>query len=188
MKSPDKFIIRMPEKFKNKIALGDQELDLVSKFDEFGNRIMEAEIVAVPAKYKTGAKPGDTLYFHHTVALNDTFYMGDDLYHISYVPGGGRMNLAHAYKNESGINMIDKWIFLEPMESSKKINSDVLELVQEDVPNDRGRIWANSQELTREDLSKGSVVYFSKNSDYEMEVDGEKVWRMLIEDLMYAEI
>ena len=76
MKSPDKFIIRMPEKFKNKIAVGDQELELVSKFDEFGNRIMEAEIVAVPAKYETGAKPGDLLYFHHTVALNDTFYIG----------------------------------------------------------------------------------------------------------------
>ena len=188
MKSPDKFIIRMPEKFKNKIAVGDQELELVSKFDEFGNRIMEAEIVAIPAKYETGAKPGDLLYFHHTVALNDTFYIGDDLYLVSYVPGGGRMNLAHAYKNESGVHMIDQWIFLEPMESSQKINSDVLELVQEDVQNDRGRVWADSKELTREGLSKGDVVFFSKNSDYEMEVDGEKVWRMLIGDLMYAEI
>lgn len=188
MKSPDKFIIKMPEKFKNKIAVGDQELELVSKFDEFGNRIMEAEIVAVPAKHETGAKPGDLLYFHHTVALNDTFYLGDDLYLVPYGPGGGRMNLGHAYKNESGVHMIDQWIFLEPMESSKKITSDVLELVQEDVQNDRGRVWGDSQELAREGLSKGDVVYFSKNSDYEMDVDGTKVWRMLIGDLMYAEV
>jgi len=98
------------------------------------------------------------------------------------------MNLGHAYKNESGVHMIDQWIFLEPMESSKKITSDVLELVQEDVQNDRGRVWADSQELAREGLSKGDVVYFSKNSDYEMDVDGTKVWRMLIGDLMYAEV
>ena len=32
----------------------------------------------------------------------------------------------------------------------------------------------------------GDVVYFSKNSDYEMEVDGKKVWRMLVSDLMYV--
>ncbi len=188
MKSPDKFIIKMPEKFKSKIAVGDQELELVSKFDEFGNRIMEAEIIAVPAKHKTGAKPGDILYFHHTVALNDTFYLGDNLYLVPHSPGGGRMNLGHAYKNESGVHMIDQWIFLEPMESSKKVRSSVLEIVQEDVPNDRGRVWADSQELSREGLSKGDVVYFSKNSDYEMEVDGTKVWRMLIGDLMYAEV
>jgi co-chaperonin GroES (HSP10) len=68
------------------------------------------------------------------------------------------------------------------------VRSSVLEIVQEDVPNDRGRVWADSQELSREGLSKGDVVYFSKNSDYEMEVDGTKVWRMLIGDLMYAEV
>lgn len=188
MKSPDKFIIKMPNKFKNKIQLGDQSLELISKFDEFANRIMEAEIVAVPAKYNTGAKPGDLLYFHHTVALNDTFYLGDDMYLVPYAPGGGRMNLGHAYKNESGIHMIDRWIFLKPMESSKKVKSSVLEIVQEDIPNDRGRVWADSEELSREGLFKGSVVYFERSSDYEMEVDGEKVWRMLIGDLIYAEI
>jgi hypothetical protein len=38
------------------------------------------------------------------------------------------------------------------------------------------------------DLHPGDVVYFSKNSDYEMEVDGEIVWRMMTSDLMYAEV
>ena len=51
----------MPEKFNTHIQMGEKKLELVSKFDEFGNRVMEAEIVATPAKYDTGAKPGDTL-------------------------------------------------------------------------------------------------------------------------------
>ena len=84
--------------------------------------------------------------------------------------------------------MIGQWIFLEPMESSKKVTSSVLEIVQEDVVNDRGRVYASSKELEREDLKPGDVVYFSKNSDYEMDIDGIKVWRMLIDDLEYAEI
>ena len=188
MRSPNKFIIKMPEKFNTHIQMGDKKLELVSKFDEFGNRVMEAEIVATPAKYDTGAKPGDTLYFHHTVALNDTFYLGDDLYLVPYSPEGGRANLGHAYKNEDGLHMIGQWIFLEPMESSKKVRSSVLEIVQEDIQNDRGRVYASSKELEREGLKPGDVVYFSKHSDYEMDIDGVKVWRMLIDDLEYAEI
>jgi len=188
MKPLDKFIIRLPKKFNDKIKMGDQELELVSKFDEFGNRIMDAEVVAVPLKYDTGVKPGDTLYFHHTVALNNTFYIGDDLYLVPYAPGGGRANLAHAYKNEDGVHMIDQWIFLEPMESSKKVHSSVLEIVQEDVPNDRGRVWADSAVLAEADLQKGDVVYFSKNSDYEMVIDDVTVWRMTMNDLLYAEV
>ena len=38
---------------------------------EFENRTTEAPVVAVPFKYETGVEPGDTLYFHHLVVIND---------------------------------------------------------------------------------------------------------------------
>jgi hypothetical protein len=31
-------------------------------------------------------------------------------------------------------------------------------------------------------------VGFSKNSDYEIEIEGEKYWRMRFDDLLYVEI
>lgn len=188
MKSPNAFVIQLPKKFKDKIEIGGVEMDLVSKFQEFENRYMEAEIVAVPILHDTGAKPGDILYFHHHVVLNPHFSVGDDLYLVPFHPMGSRNNLANAYKGEDGIVPLGDWVFLEPMESSKKIHSSVLELVQDDVQNDRGRVRFASEALAEEDLHPGDVVYFSKNSDYEMEIDGEKLWRMLVSDLMYAEV
>lgn len=182
------FIIDLPKKFKDKIKMGDKELDLVSKFNEFENRVMEATIVATPAKYKTDAKPGDTLYFHHSIVMNNTLKLEDGKYMVPFIPGAGRSNLGHAYKNEDGIHMIDEWVFLEPMESTKKLTSDVVEIVQKEVQNNRGRVWANSPALSEENLSIGDVVYFKKNADYEMEIDGKKVWRMTMNELLYAEV
>lgn len=186
MISPNSFIIRLPKKFKDEIEIGGTKMYLDSKFDEFGNRFMEAEIVSVPSKYNTGAKPGDTLYFHHHIVLNKDFSLGDNMYIVPFHPQGNRNNMANAYKNEDGINMLGQWVFLEPMESSKKIKSQLIELVEQEVDNDRGRLLFTSNDISEEGLEIGDVIYFSKNSDYEMEVDGRKVWRMLINDLLYV--
>tara|TARA_B110000977_G_scaffold95860_1_gene126473 strand:- start:4556 stop:5128 length:573 start_codon:yes stop_codon:yes gene_type:complete len=188
MKNPNAFIIRLPEKFKSELELGDVNILLVSKFQEFENRHMEAKIVSLPVLHDTGAKVGDTLYFHHHVVLNAHFDIGDDLYLVPFHPMGGRNNLANAFKNEEGIHLLADWVFMEPMESSKKMKSDLIELLPEDAPNDHGRIKYPSEALEEMDIHPGDVVYFSKNSDYEMEVDGEKLWRMMTSDLEYAEI
>ena len=186
MKSIESFVIRLPKKFKDEIELNGNKLFLDSKFDEFGNRFMEAEIVSTPLRYDTGAKAGDTLYFHHHVVLSPQYSMGDHIYLVPYHPQGNRNNMANAYKNEDGIHMLGQWVFLDPMDSSKKLKSSLLELVQEDVDNDRGRVLYSSPEIKEVGVEIGEVVYFSKNSDYEMEVDGKKVWRMLVSDLMYV--
>ena len=60
--------------------------------------------------------------------------------------------------------------------------------MQEEVLNDRGRVWADSAALAEADLYKDDVVYFSKNSDYEMVIDDVTVWRMTMNDLLYAEV
>ena len=186
MVSPNSFIIRLPKKFKDEIEIAGTKMYLDSKFDEFGNRFMGAEIVSVPSKYDTGAKAGDTLYFHHHIVLNKDFSLGDSMYLVPFHPQGNRNNMANAYKNEDGINMLGQWVFLEPMESSLKIKSQFIELLDQEVDNDRGRLLFTSNDIAEEGLEVGDVVYFSKNSDYEMEVDGRKVWRMLINDLLYV--
>ena len=69
MKALYHFIVKIPKPVKNTIKVGDQEMYLDSKWNEFQNRVSSAEIVAVPEKHNTGAEPGDLLYFHHNVVL-----------------------------------------------------------------------------------------------------------------------
>jgi co-chaperonin GroES (HSP10) len=36
------------------------------------------------------------------------------------------------------------------------------------------------------DVKEGDLVEFSKNSDYEIEIDGEPMWRMLYTDMLFV--
>jgi co-chaperonin GroES (HSP10) len=48
-------------------------------------------------------------------------------------------------------------------------------------------ILYESDELDREGIKKGDKVYFATNADYEMELEGETVYRMRIDDILYVE-
>ena len=78
MKALYHFIVKIPKAVKDTIKVGDQEMYLDSKWNEFQNRVSSAEIVAVPEKYNTGAQPGDLLYFHHNVVLGGNHMDGND--------------------------------------------------------------------------------------------------------------
>ena len=78
MKSLRHFLVRVPNVTRDTFTLGDKELYLDTKWDEFSHRTMEGEVVATPAKYKTEVKVGDTLYFHHHVVLGGNHMMMND--------------------------------------------------------------------------------------------------------------
>ena len=48
MRSISDFFVRLPKAFNDEIQMGDTSLYLDPKFNEFKNRKMEAEVVAIP--------------------------------------------------------------------------------------------------------------------------------------------
>jgi len=68
MKTFNLFVVELEKTIDDTITTsGGLELYVDNRFNEFENRITEGPVVAVPFKYETGVKPGDTLYFHHLV-------------------------------------------------------------------------------------------------------------------------
>jgi co-chaperonin GroES (HSP10) len=59
----------------------------------------------------------------------------------------------------------------------------VLEIIQEKT-NSMGRVKYMSKDY--HDVKEGDLVEFSKNSDYEIEIDGEPMWRMLYTDMLFV--
>ena len=183
------FIVRLPKKFKDTVEVNGTELYLASKFNEFENRYNYGEIVSVPAKYDTGASVGDILYFHHHVCVESKFHFQDDLYMVQYDPDGGYGSHAYAFQSPSGgVVMLSDWVFVNPPEEDdeKKTASGIILLEKEKVE-DHGEIIYDSKPINEVGAYAGDVVYFSKSSDYTMEVDGKKVWRMRIDDLLYVD-
>ena len=77
------------------------------------------------------------------------------------------------------------WVFLEPVDMEPELKSDVLELLTFKEPEKRwGRIVYGSQWLESEGLAVGDVVFFAKDADYEMDINGRKLWRMQIHHLL----
>jgi co-chaperonin GroES (HSP10) len=187
MKVLHEFIVRMPKKFKDTIKFGEVELFLDARFNEFANRISEAEIVATPVKFPTGAKEGDMLYFHHHVVLDKRAEIDKDLYRVKYDPEGGYGSQAYAYKDsEDNISVLSGWVFLiadegkEPTSETGIIISTQKEIKREGV------VRFDTPELLEMGVKAGDMVGFSKESDYTMEVNGEKLWRMTPNDLLYV--
>ncbi len=211
MKSLYHFLVRVPKVTKDTIEVNGEEMYLDTKFDEFKHRTMEGDVVALPAKFDTNVKVGDTMYFHHhvvlggnhmmmneeTVQLEETKKRGqfidpdDDVYVVNY---GGNLDpiscQAYAYKckDTGDIELISDWIFITPEpeeEQEDSLTSDIIELIPKaNPPKERkGYIKWSSPKLRELELEPGDKVLIRKNATYEMEVNGEKLWRTYLQSI-----
>ena len=87
------FFVKLPKAFNDEVELGDTKIYIDPKWNEFENRKMEAEVLAVPEKYDTGVQVGDTLYFHHHVLIagnGKRQRVQDDVYFVKYNPNNSQ--------------------------------------------------------------------------------------------------
>lgn len=185
------FIVHVPKRVNETKKIGDIEIYIDTKFNEFEHRVMHGEVVGVPQKYPTGVELGDTLYFHHHVVITpQTFDEEKDYYQVMFHPDGGFSSQAYAVKKKKTGEVIalGDWVFLEPIRPEAKLKSDVLEIVSFDTPvNEKGKIKYASDKIKEHGLEVGDTVFFQKDADYEMLIDNQTLWRMLVQHLMVAE-
>lgn len=183
------FIVHVPKAVNDTMTLGDTEIFVDSRFNPFQHRVMAGEVVSVPSKYDTGVSVGDTLYFHHHVVMTPQLFDKEkDLYIVNYDPQGGHNTQAYLYKDKNGkLTAIQDWVFLDPIKE-EGLKSSVIEVFTNEAPaNRRGKVKFPSVALGEYGIEVGDVVYFVKNADYEMTIEGEKIWRMLHTSLEVVE-
>lgn len=191
MNSLKDFIVFVPQRLNDKIVVNGLELYVDPKYDEFSHRKTSGEVVAVPLKYNTGVKEGDTIYFHHHVVINGGQKMqyGDDLYLVRYSETRATENqaIAHKSKDTGEIKPMKGWSLLTPyMEEAPKL-SEIIETVElTERPYINGIVAFDSEDLQDMGVKKGDIVGFKKNHDYEVDIDGEKYFRVRTEDLLYV--
>lgn len=191
MKAIYDFFVRLPKAFNDEVEVGDTTIYIDPKWNEFENRKMEAEIVAVPLKYDTGAEVGDTLYFHHHVLIagNGTRQrVQDDIYYVKYNPNNSQSTQAYAYKNKDGdVQLLSEWIFLDPeVQPDEEITeSGIITNLKKPEYNQFGYVVYDSPVVRDLGLKAGDKVMIMKHADYRMKVDGKEVYRTHI-DHIYA--
>ena len=191
MKALDAFIVELKNNVNDTITTDSGlELYVDTRFNEFDHRVNEGPIHNPPARYETGAKPGDTLYFHHHVVLDKGQIMPgeEDKYLVFYNEQQAATNQAIAYKDkETGeIHQLFGWALLEPYDEEEKKESEIIEVVKlKQSPVTKGKVAFGVEEMG---LEKGDVVGFKKNRDYRIKIDGKEYYRVAATELLYKQL
>jgi len=191
MKSLKNFIVEIEKELQDEITTDSGlKLYIDTKYNEFEHRTTEGKILSVPLKYYTGAKDGDTLYFHHHVVINGGSPLNktDKQYVVNYDDIHAAQNQAIAYKDrDSGeIVPIKGWALLEPVKKDDKGSEGAIEIVTlEEDPVTEGVVSFSTNELDEIGVSEGDVVGFKKNRDYRIKIDGKEYYRVAVSELLY---
>ena len=192
MKTLNHFFVKVPNKSTGTLKLGDKEIFLDTRFNEFEHRVCHGEILSSPCKQDTGAKPGDTLFFHHhvTSSASNVIDESEGIYMAIYDNQNKRGSHAIAYRDSEGdIHMLADWVFLEPLEegTSEEVTDSGIILSVTKETKDEARVVTPSRDMVAEGVVKGDVVGFLKDRDYKMKLDDDSiVYRMKSDDIPYA--
>jgi co-chaperonin GroES (HSP10) len=192
MKALRHFIVNVPSKTNDTIKLGDKEIFLDTRFDEFNHRICYGLVMSAPHVIETGVKEGDLLFFHHHVTQNKTLSLGDDNYLVVYDEENPRGSHAIAYRDSEGeLHMLSEWVFVQPIEdeTEEEVTSSgiIIDIKVKERDDREAIVFMPHKELARQGVKVGDVVGFDRDSDYKMKLDDDTVvYRMRLDDISYV--
>tara|TARA_Y100000361_G_C11059114_1_gene289472 strand:- start:61 stop:651 length:591 start_codon:yes stop_codon:yes gene_type:complete len=171
VKSLFNYIIKPKGKrYNNTKDINGKELILNSDNYQFKHVNREAVIVALPQSIKTNLKVGDTIIVHHNVfrrwkdirgvEKNSKSYYKDDMWFVMH-------DQIFAFKRNNIWKPLEGYCFVKPIKPYDKLNVNKEEALMGIVKHSDGTV------------QKGSLVGFKPNSECEVIIDQERLYRVL---------
>mgnify|MGYP001158070928 FL=1 len=184
MKSIYNYIISCDNRYNNSKQIDNKELILNTEITErdyhFVNRI--GKILSTPLYIKTPAKEGDEVILHHNVfrrwrdirgnEKNSAAFINENEYFVS-------PEEIFAYKNNGKWKCFDKFCFVKPLKDTSKWSV----LKEKKL---LGELVYSNEYLDGLGVSCGDVVGFKPNSEYEFNIENEKLYRVLSNYITYV--
>mgnify|MGYP001237087960 FL=1 len=177
MRSVFNFIIKSNKRYNNSKDIEGKELILNTEISErdymYTNRI--GVVKAIPAIIKTPIKPGDSVILHHNVFRRWIDIRGKEKDSSSRIQENDYMvapDQIYAYKRNGKWKCLDEYCFVKPIKEDLKWS-----VLREQKL--LGELVYSNEYLESLGLSVGDVVGFSPDSEYEFNIDDEKLYRVL---------
>jgi len=177
MRSVFNFIIESNKRYNNSKDIEGKELILNTEISErdymYTNRI--GVVKAIPAIIKTPIKPGDNVILHHNVFRRWIDIRGKEKDSSSRIQEDDYMvapDQIYAYKRNREWKCLDEYCFVKPIKEDSKWS-----VLREQKL--LGELVYSNEYLKSLGLSVGDVVGFSPDSEYEFNIDDEKLYRVL---------
>jgi hypothetical protein len=178
MQSPFYFIVKPIEgkRYNNTKEVGGIELIISTSEEDFRFSNRMAEVIELPIDYDGPITVGDTLLVHHNVFkfYNDMkgrrksgkSFFKEDLFFIE-------PDQFFLYNHNDSWFAHDRYCFVKPIPAvesyiSKPFSEEPL----------MGQMKYPNEYLMSKGINSGDMVCFKPDSEYEFEVDGEKLYRM----------
>ena len=177
MRSVFNFIIKSNKRYNNSKDIEGKELILNTEISErdymYTNRI--GIVKAIPAIIKTPIKPGDSVILHHNVFRRWIDIRGKEKDSSSHIQENDYMvapDQIYAYKRNGKWKCLDEYCFVKPIKEDSKWS-----VLREQKL--LGKLVYSNEYLESLGLSVGDMVGFSPDSEYEFNIDDEKLYRVL---------
>lgn len=183
MRSPDMFIVRPLDgrRYDNIKDIGGVDFITSSSKEDHTVSNRFAEVISLPINYDGPVRVKDTLLVHHNVFKvyydmkgversgasffkDDMFFIDDEQYFM--------------YKQDGEWNTHSKYCFVKPILTK----NSVIDKNSKEEPL-MGTIRYINQKLLDYGLSIGDEISFEPDSEYPFYVDGEKLYRMLTNNI-----
>ena len=181
MKSVYDFIIKpIGEIYDNKTKIDNKELILNTSIEKhkFVNNV--AEVVSIPLAFYTPINVGDKIIIHHNIfrryydikgkEKNSSKFFKDNLYFC-------QVDQIYLYKQNDKWNSFGDRCFIMPLK-----NKNELELEKEE--NLIGILKYGNKFLDDVEITKGDVVGFKPNSEFEFIINNDRLYCMKSNDIV----
>ncbi len=185
MRSPYNFIISpIGDQYSNIKNIGGVEVTFNTSLDlaKYVNRV--GVVIELPTYYKGNIKIGDVVVVHHNIfrtyhdmkgrQTKSPEFFRDDLYIVS-------PDRVYLYKSNGIWRSNLNYCFVKPI---ARIQNELLHSTDKEEKHVGVVVYPSSNQEDNLNLKSGSFVAFTKNSEYEFEVDGEKIYRMYDRDVV----
>jgi hypothetical protein len=178
MQSPFCFIVKPynDRRYDNIKYYGDKKFFTSTSEEDHTVSTRFATVINTPINYNGNIKKGDTLVVHHNVFkyYNDIYgrqksgrsWLIDDLFLVDDFQ-------FYMYKQDNKWHSHDKYCFVKPIPIEKKY----IDVSEEEEP-----LWGilkyGNKQLEKLNIYPGDRISFQPNSEYEFNIDDEKLYRM----------
>lgn len=188
MESINYLIVELDSAYNNEEEISTGDSVIVNSTIESVAHINRVATVKSAPSF-TILKEGDKVVVHHNIfrlrndpkgnMVESNYYIEDNLY---FVP----LTEVFMYKRDSDWIAIDPYCFVEPIikKSEEGFSLQPSEDTYKGYLKNEGIITYLNKELTLQGLKRGDRVKFSKNSEYEFNIDSKLYYKMSTKDIL----
>tara|TARA_R100001443_G_scaffold61989_2_gene72004 strand:- start:1563 stop:2141 length:579 start_codon:yes stop_codon:yes gene_type:complete len=183
----DYFFVHVEKTHEDTVEVNGRELFLDTSYDELKHARQYGTVVGAPRAlsmgHKRDIKEGDKVYCHHFLVNEENrvnFLEQDNVYKIFF-------ESIYARVRDGELKMVSHWNFVKQKvedESNYMTKSGIYTKPEAEDEELHGYVCHMNDELKSWGVKIGDEVIFSKNSEYDMQIEGEKLLRMRNFDIL----